>query len=66
MTGFSGLRENLRELALQALSEYGGKLIEIPYTKGISSTAILKNQLEIGTTPDVRRASLKDYYQQKN
>ena len=39
-------RENLRELALQALSEYGGKLIEIPYTKG-SHQRHIKNQLEI-------------------
>tara|TARA_A100001388_G_C28755404_1_gene494662 strand:- start:488 stop:1795 length:1308 start_codon:yes stop_codon:yes gene_type:complete len=48
-----------RDLAIEALNSYGGKLIEIPYTKDISSTKLVENILEIGTTPDSRRASLK-------
>lgn len=48
-----------REQALSALSEYGGQLIEIPYTKGVTSGRISAELLAIGTTPDIRRATLK-------
>jgi len=48
-----------RERALEALDEYGGKLIEIPYTEGVSSSAISKDMQSIGTTPDIRRATLR-------
>ena len=48
-----------RDLALSALSEYGGQLIEVPYTKDISSSAIYQTTTAFGTTPDLRRASLK-------
>jgi len=48
-----------REQALLALSEYGGQLIEIPYTQGVSSGTISAELLEIGTTPDIRRAALR-------
>ena len=48
-----------KDLAIKALNSYGGKLIEIPYTKDISSTKLIDNFLEIGITPDLRRASLK-------
>jgi phosphoenolpyruvate phosphomutase / 2-hydroxyethylphosphonate cytidylyltransferase len=34
-------------------------LVEIPYTKGISTTQIDEAMREIGTTPDVRRARLR-------
>ena len=48
-----------RKLASAALKEYGGNLIEIPYTKDVSSTEISSKYYEIGTTPDIRRAALK-------
>ncbi len=48
-----------RERAIKALSEYGGKLIEIPYTKGVSSNGLANRLQEIGTTPDIRRKMLK-------
>ena len=49
----------LKSNALQALSEYGGKLIEIPYTKGVSSAELVKNIIKLGTTPDHRRNTLR-------
>ena len=55
----SGPLAPFRELAIKALNTYGGKLIEIPYTKGISSTKLIENFKEVGTTPDMRRSSLK-------
>ena len=48
-----------RQLALDALAEYGGKLIEIPYTQGVSSQAMVTQLLGLGTTPDIRRRALK-------
>ena len=48
-----------KKKALKALKKYGGKLIEISHTKGISSGAILKDQTRIGTTPEVRQGMLR-------
>jgi phosphoenolpyruvate phosphomutase / 2-hydroxyethylphosphonate cytidylyltransferase len=48
-----------REKALAALAEYGGKLIEVPYTKGVSSQSLISQLQGLGTTPDIRRKTLK-------
>ena len=48
-----------RQKALDALTEYGGKLIEIPYTQGVSSQALNSQLQSLGTTPEIRRISLK-------
>jgi len=49
----------LRAEVLAALKEWGGELIEIPYTKGIDSSALVDNARAIGTTPDVRLKTLR-------
>ena len=54
-----GNLKNLRYLAIKALKSYGGKLIEIEYTKGISAMNYSLNQKIIGTSPDVRKSNLK-------
>lgn len=48
-----------RERALTALAEYGGQLIEVPYTQGVSSNVLASQLLSLGTTPDIRRRTLK-------
>ena len=48
-----------RERAIKALNSYGGKLVEIEYTKDVSSTEITLKEKIIGTTPDIRKATLK-------
>lgn len=48
-----------RARAIDALEEYGGKLIEIPYTQGVSSTAMAQQSQALGTTPDIRRGTLR-------
>ena len=48
-----------RDLAIKALESYGGKLIEIEYTKDVSSTELSLKQRIIGTTPDIRKATLR-------
>ena len=48
-----------RSLAIKALKSYGGELIEIEYTKGVSSTQLSLKEKIIGTTTDLRKDSLK-------
>lgn len=48
-----------RQKALEALAEFGGKLIEIPYTQGVSSQTMMTQLQGLGTTPDIRRKTLK-------
>ena len=55
----AGAQQKTRQRVIDALAQWGGKLIEIPYTKGISSTKLNKALKEIGTTPDVRLNSLR-------
>ena len=49
----------MRKKVIKILSSYGGKLIEIPYTKGVSSAALIENQNSISITPDLRRGVFK-------
>ncbi|MCB0394509.1 MAG: phosphoenolpyruvate mutase [Bdellovibrionales bacterium] len=48
-----------RERALNALNSYGGKLIEVPYTKDVSSSSMHEQMQALGTTPDIRRRTLR-------
>ncbi|MBL7006783.1 MAG: phosphoenolpyruvate mutase [Spirochaetia bacterium] len=54
-----GVQKQTRQRVIEALAQWGGKLIEIPYTKGISSTTLHQAMKEIGTTPEVRLKSLR-------
>lgn len=49
----------LRANALKALAEYGGKLIEVPYTRDVSSTTIAGRMRGYGTTAEMRQVTLK-------
>ena len=49
----------IREECFEVMKEWGGQVIEIPYTQGINSTALAENAATIGTTPDIRRAALR-------
>lgn len=55
----TGIQKETRKKVIQALNEWGGKLIEVPYTKGISSTQLNNILKEIGITPQIRRKRLK-------
>jgi len=54
-----GVQIKTRQQVMDILSSWGGELIEIAYTHGISSTHLNKSLAEIGTTVDVRRARLR-------
>ncbi|MFN3825400.1 MAG: phosphoenolpyruvate mutase [Pseudorhodobacter sp.] len=55
----TGVQANTRQAVIEALAEWGGQLVEVPYTQGVSSTQLNRALKEIGTTPDIRRASLR-------
>jgi len=54
-----GVQAKTRQKVIDALSEWGGELVEVPYTKGISSTRLQSAIKEVGTTPEIRLKSLK-------
>ncbi len=54
-----GSFSKVREEVYAVMKEQGGEVIEIPYTKGINSTALSENLKAIGTTPEVRLGTLR-------
>lgn len=60
-----GVQSTVRNKVIDILSRWGGELVEIPYTQGISSTAIQSVLKELGTTPDFRRSRLRRMLQVK-
>ena len=52
-------QRHTRQSVIEALNEWGGKLIEPQYTKGISSTLLIEDQKRVGVTPEHRRKMLK-------
>jgi len=55
----TGVQSNTRQQVLEALKEWGGELVEVPYTKDISSTLLHHAIRDIGTTPAIRLQQLK-------
>ena len=54
-----GVQAGVRQSVIDALAEWGGELVEVPYTKGISSTQLNEALKELGTTPDLRRNKMR-------
>lgn len=55
----TGVQRQTRQRVIDTLAQWGGELVEVPYTKGISSTQLNKALKEIGTTPELRLKSLR-------
>ncbi|NBK23832.1 MAG: phosphoenolpyruvate mutase [Spirochaetia bacterium] len=55
----SGPLSKVRDEVILTMEKLGGKVIEIPYTKGINSSALVEQQKSIGTTPEVRLKTLR-------
>jgi len=55
----SGPLQQIREDVYKTMNEIGGKIIEIPYTKGINSSDLNRDVKSIGTTPEIRLKSLR-------
>ena len=55
----TGHMSEMRRKVLKIMKSYGGKLIEIPYTKGVSSSALTNHLNQVSVTPDIRRSLLR-------
>jgi len=55
----TGVQKQIRERVIETLKEWGGEIVEITYTGGISSTQLHKYLKEIGITPEVRMKKLR-------
>ena len=54
-----GVQAKTRQDCVDALAKWGGEVVDIPYTPGISSSKLNETLRAIGVTPDVRRARLR-------
>lgn len=54
-----GVQKATRQRVIDCLKQWGGEVIDVPYTKGISSSRLNAALKEVGTTPDRRLKSLK-------
>jgi phosphoenolpyruvate phosphomutase len=54
-----GIQKETRQRVIDTISEWGGKLVDVPYTEGISSTKLNNSIKEIGTTPEIRMKRLR-------
>jgi phosphoenolpyruvate phosphomutase len=55
----TGVQAATRRRVIEVLAEWGGELVEVAYTEGISSTALNRAMREIGVTPAVRMERLR-------
>lgn len=54
-----GIQQKTRQRVIDTLAQWGGKLVEVPYTKNISSSQLNAAIRELGTTPGVRLKLLR-------
>lgn len=61
----TGVQAQTRQRVIDALAEWGGELVEVSYTEGISSTQLNRSVKEVGTTPNVRLSRLRRLIENK-
>lgn len=49
----------VREEVYAVMKELGGEVVEVPYTKGINSSALNETLKSLGTTPEIRMKTLR-------
>ncbi|MDB9871649.1 phosphoenolpyruvate mutase [bacterium] len=54
-----GIQKDTRKNVIDTISAWGGKVIDVPYTQGISSSELNKKLKTIGTTPEIRMKRLR-------
>lgn len=62
----TGVQRSTRQAVLDTLKEWGGVLVEPPYTPGVSTTDLVLRSKGLGTTPDLRRRRLKQLLSSKD
>jgi phosphoenolpyruvate phosphomutase / 2-hydroxyethylphosphonate cytidylyltransferase len=55
----TGVQKDTRQKVIETLKNWGGELVEVPYTQGVSSTHYKEALRKLGTTPDIRRGRLR-------
>ncbi len=50
----TGVQQEIREKVIEALKAWGGELIEVEYTKGVSVSMLEQALQDVGTTPQLR------------
>lgn len=55
----TGVLKKCRDEVIEIIKDWGGELVEIPYTKGISPTLHEDEINKIGTTPEIRLKQLR-------
>lgn len=55
----TGVQRATRQRVIDALAQWDGRLVEVAYTEGISSTQLNASVKQIGTTPSVRLSRLR-------
>ena len=60
-----GVQKQVRQGVIDKVEEWGGMVIDGPYTKGVSSKKLYNHLKEIGTTPDIRRKMLSRLIESK-
>jgi phosphoenolpyruvate phosphomutase len=56
----TGVLSNVRQRVIDVLSEWGGELVEFPYTYNDNLTVLERSMLEKAGLPDMRRPRLKE------
>lgn len=54
-----GIQKGTRQRVIDTLAAWGGQLVEVPYTQGISSTRLNQALKDVGTTPERRMKTLR-------
>ena len=62
----TGIQSQTRQHIIDVMAQWGGKVVDIPYTQGISSTKLNNVLKEIGTTPNIRLHRLRRLISAKN
>jgi phosphoenolpyruvate phosphomutase len=62
----TGVQAETRQRIVDVMAKWGGCVIDIPYTQGISSTKLNGVLKEIGTTPEIRSLRLKRLIENKD
>lgn len=62
----SGVQQNVRKDVIEVLKAWGGQLVEVPYTEGVSGSEIELAFRKMGTTPGKRRKLLRELLALKN
>ena len=61
----TGEQKVIRQRVIEALQRWGGRLVEVPYTEGVSISQLDEAMHKIGTTPSARMRRLRQLLQIK-